>query len=69
MTLPPEKRVYLMEEHDASLPEDEDAEFLALVDARVAASDAGAPCTPGDEVFAELLGERSSNFCRARVGG
>jgi hypothetical protein len=57
LALPPEERVHLIEELDASLPEDEDAEFLAMVDARIAASDAGAPCTPGDEVFAELLGE------------
>ena len=57
LALPIEDRVHLLEQLDASLPDDEDEEFVAMVNGRIAAFEAGAPTTPADEVFAELLAE------------
>jgi hypothetical protein len=45
----------LIEQLEQSLPDDEDEEFLAMVEARIAASDAAGPCSPADEVFERLL--------------
>ncbi len=55
LALPLEERVRLLEALEASLPDDEDEEFVAMVNERIAASDAAGPCTPADEVFARLL--------------
>ena len=55
LALPLEERVRLLEALEASLPDDEDEEFVAMVNERIAASDAAGPCTPADEVFAHLL--------------
>jgi hypothetical protein len=54
LALPTEERARFRDELDASLPDDEDDEFLAMLDARLAAAEAGAPCAPGDEVLARL---------------
>ena len=59
LALPPEERAELIEELQASLPpldEEEDA-FIDMINARSAAAEAGAPGTPAEQVFAELLGE------------
>jgi hypothetical protein len=56
LALTPEERVHLIE-LEASLPDDEDDAFIDMVNARVAAFEAGAPTTPADQVFAELLHE------------
>lgn len=57
LALTPEERAQLIEELEASLPDDEDEEFIAMVNGRIAAFEAGAPTTPAEEVFAELLAE------------
>jgi hypothetical protein len=58
LALPPEERIELIEELEASLPiEDEDDAFIDMINERVAAAEAGAPGTPAEQVFAELLGE------------
>lgn len=59
LALPPEERVELIEELQASLPplDEEDDAFIDMVNARSAAAEAGAPGTPAEQVFAELLGE------------
>jgi hypothetical protein len=58
LALPLEERAQLIEALEASLPvEDEDEAFVSMIDGRVAAAEAGAPGTPAEQVFAELLGE------------
>jgi putative addiction module component (TIGR02574 family) len=58
LALPPEERAQLIEQLEASLPvEEEDDAFVAMINGRVAAAEAGAPGTPAEQVFAELLGE------------
>jgi putative addiction module component (TIGR02574 family) len=54
LALPEEERAQLVEELEASLPMDDDEEFIAMINARVAAAKAGEPATPADEVFARL---------------
>jgi putative addiction module component (TIGR02574 family) len=55
LALPEEERAQLLEEIADSLPVgEEDEEFIAMINARVAAAEAGAPATPADEVFARL---------------
>jgi hypothetical protein len=45
----------LIEELEASLPDTEDQEaFIDMINERVAASEAGAPAHPAEEVFARL---------------
>ncbi len=55
LALSEEERAQLVEELEASLPVEDDDEFVAMINARVAAAEAGAPGTPTDEVFDELL--------------
>ena len=59
LALPTEERIELIEELEASLPplDDEDDAFIDMINARAAAAEAGAPGTPAEQVFAELLGE------------
>ncbi|MBL9028563.1 MAG: addiction module protein [Myxococcales bacterium] len=57
LALPEEERAQLVEELEASLPMDDDDEFIAMINARVAAAKAGEPGIPADEVFDELLRE------------
>ena len=55
LALPIEERVHLLEELEASLPDDAEDAFIDMVNARLAASEAGATAYPADEVFARLL--------------
>ena len=55
LALPPEERVELIEELEASLPvEEEDDALIDMINARVARAEAGEPGIPAEEVFAEL---------------
>jgi hypothetical protein len=57
LALPEGDRVKLIEQLEASLHADfaEDDAFVATVNERVAAAEAGEPGKPADEVFARLL--------------
>jgi hypothetical protein len=46
LALSEEERAQLVEELEASLPVEDDDEFVAMINARVAAAEAGAPGTP-----------------------
>lgn len=54
LALPEEERAQLIDELEASLPLEDDDELIAMINARVAAAEAGAPASPADEVFARL---------------
>jgi hypothetical protein len=58
LALPPEERAQLIEQLEASLPADEEDDgFVAMINERVAAAEAGAPGSPAEQVLAELLRE------------
>ena len=55
LELSPDERAEVFELIQGGLPEDEDDAFIAMVNERIAASDAAESCTPAEEVFARLL--------------
>jgi hypothetical protein len=57
LALPEDERARLVEELEATLSVEGDDELVAMISERVAAAEAGAPGTPAEQVFAELLGE------------
>lgn len=54
LALSPEERARLVDEIEASLHVEDDDAFIDMINERVAASEAGAPAYPADEVFARL---------------
>ncbi len=54
LALPPDERARLVDEIAASLPIEDDDAFIDMINERVAASEAGAPAYPAEEVFARL---------------
>ena len=54
LALTPEERAQLIEELEASLSDAEEDAFIDMVNARLAASEAGAPAYPIEEVLARL---------------
>lgn len=55
LALPPDERIELIEELEASLPvDDEDDAFIDMINERAAAAEAGEPGIPAEEVFARL---------------
>jgi hypothetical protein len=56
LALPVEERERFRDELDATLPTaaEQDPEFIAMINARVAAAEAGEPGIPAEQVFAEL---------------
>ncbi len=55
LALPAEERARLVDELAASLPIEDDDEFIDMINQRVARAEAGEPGIPADEVFARLL--------------
>jgi putative addiction module component (TIGR02574 family) len=61
LALPPEERVHLIAELEASLPDAQvelEPALLAEINARIARARAGEPGIPADEVFAEARRRR-----------
>ena len=55
LALPEEERLMMIEELEASLPDDKEEEaFAAMINDRVAAAEAGEPGIPAADVFARL---------------
>ena len=54
LALTPEERAQLIDELEASLSDAEENAFIDMVNARLAASEAGAPGYPVEEVLARL---------------
>jgi putative addiction module component (TIGR02574 family) len=52
LALSPEERLQLIEQLEQSLPDDAEDAFIDMINARIAASDAGAPGHPVEEVLA-----------------
>jgi hypothetical protein len=58
LELSPDERAEVFEMIQGVLTDDEDDDaFIDMVNSRVTAFEAGAPTTPADQVFAELLPE------------